>query len=313
MKTGADMMNIKLAKEITKIKSLKEAWSSRVEPSVHKIGFDYGVCCFISADRSTVEVVTTENAIPWVKHHIASGYTKYDPATKAAFEKKRLIWNFVEENDKTIKKIMNERRDYGMRSGISVPLLNKFGDFTAGISLSTKNSQKCLDSTISDPFFTEKVYEIHIKTVSHALSKLSGIRFNICYAIVLSHYTNNVNIISQKTGFLVDELHKLYSHLYLYGNNIDFFCLDIQQTTVDCVKNLNHFLKQSDSLKYKFSKKQRECIELIKKGLTAKQAARVLKISHRTYEWYTSEIRHKLECNNQRELIFKLSNRQLMI
>jgi DNA-binding CsgD family transcriptional regulator len=176
------------------------------------------------------------------------------------------------------------------------------------LSLATKNPQKILNFIISDPLFNEKIYDIPIKTVPHALSQMTKIAFNLCYAIMLSHYTHQINFISQKTGFLVDDLYKLYSHLYLYHGNIDFFCLDIQQSTVNCVKELDNFFKENDCLKYRFSKKQIECIQLIRKGLTAKQAARVLGISYRTYEWYTAEIRQKLECNNQRELMFKLSN-----
>src|ERR1700722_16008956 len=271
--------NLKQPTAVTETENIREVWD-KVWSSVNKMGFDYGVYPFISADRSSLEIIATENAVAWVKYHIANQYIKYDPIARVGFDKKQIIWHLANEKNKITRKIANERSECGMKYGITIPILNKFGDIVSLLGLSSQGNQRHFDSIISDSYFTEKIYDIHIKTVSHALSKMTGIAFNICYAIVLSHYTNNVNIMSQKTGFLVDDLHRLYSHLYLYGNNIDFFCLDIQQTTVNCVKDLNNYLKQSDSLKYKFSKKQRECIELIKKGLTAKQAARVLKISH---------------------------------
>ena len=299
--------NLRQPAAIIKTENIREAWY-KTWSSVSEMGFDYGVYPFINADRSAVEIVATENAAGWVKHHIANQYVKYDPVARVVFNKKQIIWHLVDQKDKISRKIESERSEHGMKYGISIPILNRFSDLVSVMALSSKGNQQHFDSIVNIPFFTEKIYGIHIKTVSHSLSKLSGLSFNLCYALVLSHYTNNVNVISKKTGFLVDDLNKLYSHLYLYHNNIDFFCLDIQQTTVNSVKDLNKFFKESGSLKYKFSNKQLECIGLIKKGLTAKQAARVLKISPRTFEWYTGELKQKLECNNQRELIFKLSN-----
>jgi len=298
---------MKAPTDITQTDSIRESWN-KMESSVSRMGFDYGVYCYTNSDRNMVGIIATRNAVAWGRHHAANGYGQYDPIAQVMQKKELFIWDFKGEKNKITRKLLNERKDYGMKFGVTVPVLNKHGVLTSWISLSINNSENKLNTLMKAPGFIEHVYDMHIKTAAHTLSKVNGIEFNLCHAVVLSQYINKVEGIAEKTGFLVCDLQKLFSRLYLSYNNFDFSYLDAQQAAGLNVKGLNDYLKANGVLKCKFSKRERDCVELIKKGLTAKQAARVLGISHRTYEWYTNEIRQKLNCTNQRELVFKLSS-----
>jgi hypothetical protein len=127
------------------MKNIKEVWRDKVESFIYKIGFDHGVYCFITANQCTVEAIPTEKAIPWVKHYIANKYLKYDPAAKIAFMKKQIIWNLPKEKNKIIQKIVNERIDYGMQSGVTVPIFNKVGYLTFVVVTSNKKSSKNIE------------------------------------------------------------------------------------------------------------------------------------------------------------------------
>lgn len=297
---------MKLPTDITQTESIQESWN-KVEPSVSRMGFDYGVYCYINADRSAIGGIVTKNAIGWGKHHTFNGYGKYDPIGRLVHKKEKFTWNFKNEENKISKKLLSERKEYGMKCGITVPIINKYGTLISWISLAVNSSDRHFNGLIYTPDFSENVYNIHIKTSAYTLSRVTGIEFNICYAMVLSQYTTRIQSISEKTGFLVCDLQRLFSRLYLSYNKYDLSYLDAQQAAGLNVKGLHDCLKADDVLKYKFSKRQRECIELLKKGLTAKQAARILGISPRTYEWYISDLKQRLNCSNQRELIFNLS------
>lgn len=53
------------------------------------------------------------------------------------------------------------------------------------------------------------------------------------------------------------------------------------------------------------SHRERECVRYLSHGLTAKQIARVLKLSPRTVEFYIENAKKKLVCHNRIELIAK--------
>ena len=300
---------MKIGKILNEEESVKNFWYG-TESYVNKMGFDYCVCPHVDRSQKITGVLLTKNAIGWRNHHIENDYIKHDLVRKTALSKKILVWNSVNENekDKNIRKVFSERRDYGMKSGITIPIINKFGTLTSWVSLATKNSEKDFSSIIRDPFFSDKVYDIHIKTISYKLSDMTGIEFSFCYAVVLSQYTRKINEISEKTGFLVDDLKKLFGDLYISCNEIDFSFWNLEENSLNEIKNVFYSLEDNAYLACKFSKRQLDCIKLIKKGLAVKRGAKELGISPRTYEGYTKDIRQKLNCSTQRELMFKLSN-----
>lgn len=53
------------------------------------------------------------------------------------------------------------------------------------------------------------------------------------------------------------------------------------------------------------SKRQIECLYYLVKGMTAKETARIIGISHRTVECYLDNIKTKLNCSSRVELIEK--------
>jgi len=58
----------------------------------------------------------------------------------------------------------------------------------------------------------------------------------------------------------------------------------------------------------KISKRERECLEFLSKGMTAKEIARVLDLSPRTIEFYIENLKKKFVCFTRAELIAKTFN-----
>jgi DNA-binding CsgD family transcriptional regulator len=53
------------------------------------------------------------------------------------------------------------------------------------------------------------------------------------------------------------------------------------------------------------SKREKECLQYLTRGMTAKQIARILNLSPRTIEFYIENMKNKLECHNRIELVAK--------
>lgn len=293
---------------LTENKIIQDAWRN-VEPSINKLGFDYGVYCYVDSDKKdSFKAITTKNAIEWGKHHIANAYSKHDPVVSDFYHKKTFVWNSVDESNELIKKIMNERRDYGMRSGVTVPIFNSAKKLTAWLSLSCKSTQKYLNDLMGDPLFNQKINEIHINTVSKILSNLSGLQDYICKAIVLSNYNNKIEDISKNTGIMINDLCKIFAKLYLNDKNLDFYQVDIKSDDLKNIGEIKSLINDNKIINIKLSKRQLDCINLIKRGCTIKTGARILNISNRTFEGYTTALRQQFNCSNLRELIFKLNS-----
>jgi DNA-binding CsgD family transcriptional regulator len=62
-----------------------------------------------------------------------------------------------------------------------------------------------------------------------------------------------------------------------------------------------------------FSPRQKECMPLIIQGLSAKEIAKVLEISHRTVEDYIQVLKQKLHAKNKSDLIAKILHIQKLI
>ncbi len=59
---------------------------------------------------------------------------------------------------------------------------------------------------------------------------------------------------------------------------------------------------------YYFSPRQRQCIELILKGMSPKKMGHLLCLSHRTVEHYIASIKNKLDVSTKAEMIVKLND-----
>lgn len=59
---------------------------------------------------------------------------------------------------------------------------------------------------------------------------------------------------------------------------------------------------------FRLSQQQRICARLLLTGLSCKQIAKEMRLSHRTVESYINNLRDKLDCRNKTELIVKLTD-----
>lgn len=62
---------------------------------------------------------------------------------------------------------------------------------------------------------------------------------------------------------------------------------------------------QNEYANIKVSKREKECLTCLAKGMTAKEIARVLNLSPRTIEFYIENMKKKYRCNNRIQLIAK--------
>lgn len=51
--------------------------------------------------------------------------TKHDPVISAGQGNNIFIWNSTKESNAIVQKIVGERREYGMKSGVTIPIRNK--------------------------------------------------------------------------------------------------------------------------------------------------------------------------------------------
>lgn len=100
----------------------------------------------------------------------------------------------------------------------------------------------------------------------------------------------------------------------IFGTSISFDGRDnllsqISLSNNNLPQNNNTILHQDnecDLIKRKhLSKRERECIENLIQGKTAKEIARILDLSHRTIEFYIENLKKKFNCLNRAELIAK--------
>ena len=218
-------------------------------PIVKQMGFDYVVYCYMnSTNGKSYNALTSGNAIGWGKHHLLSSYSDHDPVIKFGQGNKLFIWNSVNEKKASsiVKKIMNERRDHGMRAGATLPIRKKTGELAAWVSLSCNNTDKYLNSIITANDFYEKTLELHIKSVASTLCSLSGMDYATCYAIILADYYNSIETISYKSGFSVFNLQKLFSYLYIYQPFKGL--LNVAMTRYD-IRSLNSVIPYISSFK----------------------------------------------------------------
>lgn len=83
-----------------------------------------------------------------------------------------------------------------------------------------------------------------------------------------------------------------------------------QITNAQYSEELNHFLETLQLTYYKknnynLTPRQKECLKYLTKGMTIKQIANQLSLSHKTVEHYLETVKLKLNCANRHELIKK--------
>lgn len=92
----------------------------------------------------------------------------------------------------------------------------------------------------------------------------------------------------------------------VFGISIDITKIHQLQPPValhnQCLKNI---LSAHNTLpfKNKLSIRQSECLYYLVRGMSAKQIAKILNLSHRTVEDYIESLKNKLNCDAKSELI----------
>jgi DNA-binding CsgD family transcriptional regulator len=91
------------------------------------------------------------------------------------------------------------------------------------------------------------------------------------------------------------------------GRVVGAFGISMDITHVPHLKqhNIDLKLNVSEFSQDKLSSRQSECLHYLVRGMTAKQIAQTLNLSHRTVEFYLDNLKVKLQCKTKAELVNK--------
>ncbi len=126
-------------------------------------------------------------------------------------------------------------------------------------------------------------------------------------------YLNHPWVLKSFAGHFKKELNRILSQMEQEADTLphlkgtDFYSKqlihpDIQSATLlDYLKDLG---RESEILKIgSLSKRERQCVKHLIQGKTAKETAYLLKLSHRTIEFYFENIKNKLSCSTKQEIL----------
>lgn len=85
-------------------------------------------------------------------------------------------------------------------------------------------------------------------------------------------------------------------------NKTNFYSNKNKLTIYDFTQQTNSLNKLPNSITSILSQREQECLNNFLDGMTAKETAAILGISHRTIEEYFANIKKKLKCKNKRDL-----------
>ncbi len=123
----------------------------------------------------------------------------------------------------------------------------------------------------------------------------------------------NLNITFDSFKFIVDKVKEkvLLDFKHDYSSSKDK-CIFDQENLLQIFKSLIEEMSVTQPEMYfnkiNFTPREEQCLIQLTQGKSAKEVAKVLKISHRTVESYLESIKQKLGCRNKFELIGKLHN-----
>lgn len=139
---------------------------------------------------------------------------------------------------------------------------------------------------------------IHVVETEHDCQHMYSFSFDIDQVDYLHIIANKMNIIKKFIRSYKLQANEIITQIKLPKNRIT---LPIVENPID---NQQHFKIISNESK--LTNRQMECAKLLMNGKTAKEIARSLGLSPRTVEYYLTNIKLKLECNNKVELVTKL-------
>lgn len=133
-----------------------------------------------------------------------------------------------------------------------------------------------------------------------------------CYLMEAFSCMNNFGyyLIHKKPTYEGNKLSGIYIHALSLGPlSPEQLRVFMQNPNIQISPKMQNIIEKSynDSLKnpYDLSSREKECLELLKKGKSAKDIARMLILSPRTIESYISNIKLKLRVNKTAEAIAK--------
>lgn len=129
---------------------------------------------------------------------------------------------------------------------------------------------------------------------------------------------NHPWVLKSFAGHFKKELHHILSQMeeetgllpHLKGSSFyskQLIHPDIHSTTL--LEYLKDLGKESEMIKIgRLSGREKQCMQLLLKGKSAKETAAFLKLSHRTIEFYFENIKNKLTCSSKQEILSLAKN-----
>jgi DNA-binding CsgD family transcriptional regulator len=173
------------------------------------------------------------------------------------------------------------------------------------------SNQIIIWSTLPDQSFFSNIKHLHIG--DHGMHLFDEKKDDYCdsFGFATSRYNESIiNSYLSNLGLLrnfMNYFHENSSSMINQAKKENVFLPFNEQKPIITLRSEELEEKFSDKkIKYKFSRRQLECISLLVKGFTAKEIADQLHLSFRTVESYIELMKKKLNCKNKTELVIRL-------
>lgn len=177
-----------------------EDYWNRVEFDIQKKYFSHIVYCRLS-DNGSFEATPSKNNVSWVEHHLKNGYPDHDPAVHVGrYGNAKQIWRQVYAVSPLSKKIMSERKSFGMTNGITIPIRDRHDQNRAWFTLGGRLSENQLLEIYLDPNMEDYFRDLHIKISVSRLMKKTTFNAIESKILILSDYHDHLDDIANSTG-----------------------------------------------------------------------------------------------------------------
>lgn len=187
---------------------------NQAEYKIKRDYFSHIVYCQILHDDS-FNAIASHNTNTWVTHHLDSGYPQHDSAVHhGRYGSGKMIWSQINKINEVSTKIMLERKDFGMKNGMTVAVRDRLNQNRAWFTL----GGDLTDSEILEIYFDKNIdqyfLDIHIMFIKNMLLKTTNYDDVICSLIAMSDYEHDLEKIAEHVGMSLNQVEKIYAELF---------------------------------------------------------------------------------------------------
>ena len=149
-----------------------------VHPSIHDLGFD----CYAYLNVQPVRLFAVSNYHPeWQGRYLTRDYASIDPVVAMAKQQmKAFTWaaGAPRSLSKPLRRFYSEAGDFGIRSGISIPIRTAFGHMSM-LTLASHKPSLCLETDIDQIAAVTAVAQLHAKMEQQDVEPTASVEIDL--------------------------------------------------------------------------------------------------------------------------------------